>query len=347
MQLFAPIGRDRAHGILLTQVTDEVSALVLDPGYSSVRAGFAGEDTPKSVISTCYAVPNDAKPKFGDHVIDVPSSNVAIKNPMSRDGIVEDWDIAEQLWKHSFAAKLTGVRPNKALEEWLNDPTAHPNLQKAMADAEDTEKCLQEHPLFMTEPSWNPAKHREKTAEIAMESWGTPAFYIGRQGVMAAFSSGKPSALVIDIGASTASVTPVHDGIILKKGVMRSPIAGNFISAQVRNMLANLQPQPIVISPHYLLKSKTAVDAGQPAQAVFKTFPQGFVPPQDSFRRYQEERTALEFKELVVQAWTPRTTDATRTRRTRKDLSWEAVRISRWLQSIVHLRSIQARRESY
>lgn len=32
------------------------------------------------------------------------------------------------------------------------------------------------------------------------------------------FASGKPSALVIDIGASQASVTATHDGMILKKG---------------------------------------------------------------------------------------------------------------------------------
>jgi len=32
------------------------------------------------------------------------------------------------------------------------------------------------------------------------------------------FASGKPSALVIDVGASQASVTACHDGMILKKG---------------------------------------------------------------------------------------------------------------------------------
>ena len=29
---------------------DEINALVLDPGSHSIRAGFAGEDTPKSVV---------------------------------------------------------------------------------------------------------------------------------------------------------------------------------------------------------------------------------------------------------------------------------------------------------
>jgi actin-related protein 4 len=228
---------------------------------------------------------------------------VEIKNPMGRDGIVEDWDAAEALWKYSFAHKLTGVRPNRALQEWLNDPKSVPDLQKAMADAVDTERCLEDHPLFMTEPSWNPTKSREKCVELALESWAAPALYLGRTGVMAAFAAGKPSALVVDFGASQVSVTPVHDGMILKKGIMRSNIGGNYLSSQVRNMFAANEPEPISITPHYLVQSKQPVDAGQPANAVLKRLPDGFKPPQSSFRRYQEEKVVLEFKEIALQAW--------------------------------------------
>ncbi|RVX72443.1 hypothetical protein B0A52_03631 [Exophiala mesophila] len=282
---------------------DEVSALVLDPGYSSTRAGFAGEDTPKSIVPTFYASTSSQR-LFGDHVIDVPREGVEIKNPIGRDGIVEDWDAAEALWKYTFAHKLTGVRPNRALQDWLNDSKAVPDLQKAMADAVDTERCLEDHPLFMTEPSWNTAKNREKAAEIALESWASPAFYLGRSGVMGAFAVGRSSALVVDFGASQVSVTPVHDGMVLKKGVTKSNIGGNFISSQVRSMLAANEAGPITITPHYLVQSKQPVDAGQAANAVLKAMPEGFKEPQASFRRYQEEKVVLEFKEIALQAWT-------------------------------------------
>lgn len=284
-------------------MTDEVSALVLDPGYSTVRAGFAGEDTPKSIVPTFYADAGSGR-LFGDHVIDVPRPDVAIKNPISKDGIVEDWDAAEALWKYSFAHKLTGVRPNRALQAWLNDPKEVPDLQKAMADSVDTEKCLEDHPLFMTEPSWNPTKAREKCAEIALESWAAPAFYLGRAGVMGAFGAGRASALVLDFGASQLSVTPVHDGMILKKGIVKANLGGNYMSSQVRAMLATNEPQPITVTPHYLIKSKQPVDAGQTANVVFKEFPSGFTPPQDSYRRYQEEKVVLEYKEIALQTWT-------------------------------------------
>lgn len=35
-------------------ISDEVSALVLDIGSSTTRAGYAGEDTPRTVFSTTY-----------------------------------------------------------------------------------------------------------------------------------------------------------------------------------------------------------------------------------------------------------------------------------------------------
>ena len=284
---------------------DEISALVLDPGYSSVRAGFAGEDTPKSIIPSYYADSGSYK-FFGEQAVDLARPNVEIKNPIGRDGVVEDWDAAEALWKYSFANKLTGVKPNKALQDWLNDPQEiekRGGLQKAMAEDVNTERCLEEHPLFMTEPSWNSTKAREKCAEVALESWAAPAFYLGRTGVMGAFGAGKSSALVVDFGASQLSVTPVHDGMVLKKGVVRSNLGGNYISSQVRNMFAANEPQPITVIPHYLVQSKQPVDAGQPAQAIIKEFSPESLAPSASFRRYQEDKVVLEFKENCLQAW--------------------------------------------
>lgn len=289
----------------LTSFTDEVSAVVLDPGYASTRAGYAGEDCPKSIVPSYYASYNDTR-LYGDHTIDVPRDDVAIKNPYNKDGVVEDWDVAEELWKYSFASKLTGVNPNEALQRWLNDPKSVPDLQKSMAEEDDTKNPLIDHPLFLTEPNWNPTKNREKSIEIALEKWNAPAFYVSKQSVLAAFSMGKSTALVIDIGASQLSVAGVHDGMILKKSIMKSHMGGDYLSSQVRNVLGTHDPA-ITITPHYLVKSKQPVEPGQAANVVLKQYPAGHTPPQESYRRYQEEKTILEFKELCLQTWTTQT----------------------------------------
>ncbi|KAA6412995.1 MAG: actin 6A [Lasallia pustulata] len=282
---------------------DEISALVLDPGYSSVRAGFAGEDVPKSVTPSYYGVlssDSDRKLVFGDQSIHTPLPNISIENPMSKDGTVEDWDTATNLWEYAITSRLTNAKPSNPMTNGLNDKS-NGDMDVEMEGVEEQEKPLEENPLLMTETGWNSGKSREKAIEIAMENWACPAFWLARNGVLAAFASGKPSALVIDIGASNTSITPVHDGLLLKKGVARSPLAGNFISDQLRLLFSTSTP-PIPLTPHYLITSKTPVDAGAPPSAIYRTFASPHAPHL-SFRRLQEERVLTEFKESVVQVW--------------------------------------------
>src|SRR5579862_989510 len=80
---------------------------------------------------------------------------------------------------------------------------------------------------------------------------------------------------------------------------MRSPLAGNFLSQQLRLLFSTSNP-PIPLTPHYLITSTTPGDAGSPAVATYRDFT---TPPHDCFRRLQEERVLQEFKESVVQVW--------------------------------------------
>ena len=60
-------------------------------------------------------------------------------------------------------------------------------MDEGMEQLEEQEKPLQEFPLLMSEPAWNPAKERQKTIEIAMEDWGVPAFFLAKNGQLAAY----------------------------------------------------------------------------------------------------------------------------------------------------------------
>lgn len=90
--------------------------------------------------------------------------------------------------------------------------------------------------------------------------------------------------------------------MVLKRGVQHSPLGGDYVSSQIRALFKSNSPQPITVTPHYLISSKTAVEAGQPAQAIYKTFPADKAPDA-SYRKLLEERTLTEFKECVVQVW--------------------------------------------
>lgn len=95
------------------------------------------------------------------------------------------------------------------------------------------------------------------------------------------------------------SVTPVVDGMVLKKGIKTSPLGGNFVSQQVR-LYFQTQSPPIPLVPHYMISSKQPVESGQPSQAIYRKFDK---PPSDSFREWQEERVIQDFKESVVEIW--------------------------------------------
>ena len=170
--------------------TDEISALVIDPGYSTVRAGFAGEDTPKSVVSSYYGtLPAESESTgkrklYGDNAIHTPLPHLSINNFMSREGIVDDWDTAADVWEYAITSKLTSTKQRRLAANGLNDID---NEDVRMESVEDKEQPLGENALLMTEPGWNPAKNREKALEISMESWGVPAFFLARNGVLAAY----------------------------------------------------------------------------------------------------------------------------------------------------------------
>lgn len=162
---------------------DEVSAIVLDPGYSTTRAGFAGEDVPKSVIPSFYGLRDgQGDPVFGENSIHNPLLNLEIKNPWSTEGVVEDWDVATKLWEYSITSRLTGTKGTSASKNGLNNGDGDVNME----DAEESEKPLEGSPLLMSEPGWVTQKHREKCIEVAMEEWGAPAFYVQKTGVLAA-----------------------------------------------------------------------------------------------------------------------------------------------------------------
>lgn len=174
---------------------DEVSAIVLDPGYSTVRAGFAGEDVPKSVCPSFYGQTSSGEHLFGENAIHAPVGGLDIKNYWGSDGIVEDWDTATKLWEYAITSRLTGAKATDPTKNGLNDGNGENENGEGMdvdMDAlENNEKPLEDSPLLVTEPGWNSAKAREKYIEIAMEDWGHASFLPTKDRCIGCFCIGK------------------------------------------------------------------------------------------------------------------------------------------------------------
>ncbi|KAI5309008.1 hypothetical protein KEM55_004310, partial [Ascosphaera atra] len=277
-----------------------VTPLILDPGYTSTRAGFGGDEAPKSIVPTYYGkyeVDSETRHVFDDSLFVSLKPGLSVHNPIGKDGIVEDWSMAQKIWEHAILSRLIGTKAPKNLN---SESIGEDDMDIDATNA--GEKPLSEAPILMTECAWNPAKAREKTIELAMEDWSTPAFYLSKTGPLAAFAAGRSSALVVEVGASNVSVTPVYEGMTLKRGIQHSPFGGEYITSQIRALFRNNQPQPITVTPHYLIASKSPVDMGKPPNAEYRNLSSDQAPDA-SYRRFIEDQTILQFKESVVQTW--------------------------------------------
>lgn len=94
-------------------------------------------------------------------------------------------------------------------------------------------------------------------------------------------------------------MTPLLDGFVLRKGVQKSNLAGNYISSQIRLQFSQMTPS-VPLVPHYMVKSKQPVDAGASSNATYMQFA---TPPTESYRKLEEERVLTSFKESIVQVW--------------------------------------------
>lgn len=95
------------------------------------------------------------------------------------------------------------------------------------------------HPILMSEASLNETHRREKLTELMFEKYDVPAFFLAKSAVLAAFSLGRSTGLVLDSGASHTTVTPVLDGYILNKSVKKSSIGGNMLDQICHEYLVN------------------------------------------------------------------------------------------------------------
>ncbi|KAM8972723.1 actin-like protein 6B [Pelodytes ibericus] len=224
-------------------IADEVGALVFDIGSYSVRAGYAGEDCPKADFPTTLGVlsPDDSIPSEleNDHKLSrvyyidstclhVPRQLTEVTSPL-KNGMIEDWDVFQAILDHTFHRHLK------------SDPALHP--------------------VLMSEAPWNARPKREKLTELMFEQYNIPAFFLCKTAVLTAFANGRSTGLVLDSGATHTTALPVHDGYVLQQGIVKSPLAGDFITMQCRELF---QEMGLEVIPAYMIASKEPVREGCP-----------------------------------------------------------------------------------
>ncbi|KAL9433292.1 hypothetical protein AB3S75_028177 [Citrus x aurantiifolia] len=270
---------------------DEVSAIVIDLGSHTCKAGYAGEDAPKAVFPSVVGAidqmdiddsanaernsgsaidsknnvdSNKGKGKrklyVGTQSLGFRRDHMEVLSPV-KDGVVVDWDIVDSIWDHAFRECL------------LIDP--------------------KEHPMLLAEPSSNTQQQRERTAELIFEKYNVPALFLAKNAVLTSFALGRATSLVVDCGGGSTTVAPVHDGYVLQKGVTTSPIGGEFLT---NCLMKSLESKGITIKPRYSFKRKE----NRPGE--FQIVDLDFPNTTESYKLYCQRVIASDIKECVCRA---------------------------------------------
>ena len=229
---------------------------MVDIGSNTVKAGYAGEDTPKAVFpSTVGWLAKDQESAGGNDGGDVEMKeadagkdgagakkgttkhyyvndlnyrrdHMEMANPFNAEGLLEDWDVVEALWNHTLKKRLV-VQPD-------------------------------EHPVLLGEPVHTTREGREKMVELLFEKHNPPAIFLAKNPVLTSFASGRATSLVIDCGGSGTTVAAVHDGYAMQKAVTRSPLGGDAITDIVLKYLEKNKGVPV--RPRYEFTRKPKGD---------------------------------------------------------------------------------------
>ncbi|KAG5054810.1 hypothetical protein JHK85_007320 [Glycine max] len=279
---------------------DEVSAIVVDLGSHTCKAGYAGEDAPKavfpSVVGAIDQMDVDEADNGENNSASAPESNNNVRNADSdktkgkrklyvgsqslgyrrdhmevlspfKDGIVADWDIVDSIWDHAFRALL------------------NPSLSSF-------KECLlidpKEHPMLLAEPSSNSQQQRERTAELMFEKYKAPALFLAKNAVLTSFASGRATSLVVDGGGGSITVAPVHDGYVLQKIVFYKNTTNNsklYESGYVRVSRGNSEnPSALLLCTPARLRHPG--EAATPASANTSSTPRSTLRACDTVRTF-------------------------------------------------------------
>jgi len=204
----------------MTDLYLNYSSIIVDIGSGSIKAGFSGEDGPRSVFSSIVGIPKMPGLLVGMEQKERYVGNEALSkleimnflNPIKKGEIV-DWDKFETLMHYLFYSEL------KIVPEEIS--------------------------ILITESPLNSKENRAKLTETLFETFNVEKVHIANTAMLGLYSYGKTSGLVLDSGYGLTTCVPVYEGYPLPHASMKLNYGGENLSETLLSMIHH------GISKHY------------------------------------------------------------------------------------------------
>ena len=189
---------------------DDIVPIVIDSGSSMTRADFSGEEAPRAIFPSVVGrslFPQDQSTLYiGDEARRRRAifRDLSLHHPIEH-GIVTNWEEMEQIWEHIFKKELS-VAP-------------------------------EEHPVLLTEASFNSKANREKVTTAMFEKFNTPGMYIVNSSYLSLISTGRLTGIVLECGGGVTQVAPICEGKMVPHAVDRYNWGGEEITDYLGKLL--------------------------------------------------------------------------------------------------------------
>jgi len=191
---------------------DDTFSIVMDNGTGMMKAGFSGEDAPRSVFPSVVGIPKfdmamigSSRREFyvGDDAL-ARRGVMTLRHPVEH-GVVTNWEDMERVWHHTLYSELR--------------------------------ESPEEHNVLLTEAPMNPKHNRERMAQTLFETFGVPGMHVSVQAVLSLYSAGRTTGVVLDMGDGVSHTVPVYEGYQLPHAVQRMDVAGRDLTEYMMRLL--------------------------------------------------------------------------------------------------------------
>jgi actin len=194
------------------------SSVVIDCGSGIIKAGFGGEDGPRSIFSSVVGIPKmpgllvgmEQKERYVGEEAIAKMDIMNFSSPIKKGEIV-DWNKFETLLHHIFYDEL------KVVPEEIS--------------------------ILITESPLNKKENRAKLAETLFETFNVEKLHIANSAMLGLYSYGKTNGIVLDSGYSLTTCVPVYEGYPLPHASIKLNVGGEDLSEALLSMIYhNINP---------------------------------------------------------------------------------------------------------